>query len=59
MAEEHHHHHHHHRDGASLFRDRSLKAIEIRRKLEKWGKCFLLLVAILMIFAVCFVYVFG
>ena len=59
MAEEHHHHHHHHRDGASLFRDRSLKAIEIRRKLEKWGKRFLLLVAILMILAVCYVYVFG
>ena len=61
MAEEHHHHHHHHhhRDGASLFRERSLNAIELRRKLEKWGKRILLLLAILMMIAVALVYTFG
>ena len=61
MAEEHHHHHHHHRhrDGASLFRDRSLNAIVIRRKLERWGKIALTIIALLMIAAVCYVYVIG
>ena len=49
-------HHHHHRDGASLFRDRTLNAIEFRRKLEKWGKIALLALAILMILTVIIVY---
>ncbi len=56
MSEHHHHHHHHHRDGASRFRERSLNAIEFRRKLEKWGKIVLLVVAIIMILAVIIVY---
>ena len=51
-----HHHHHHHRDGASRFRERSLDAIEFRRKLEKWGKIALLVVAIIMMLAVVIVY---
>lgn len=53
------HHHHHHKDGASRFKERSLNAIVLRRKLEKWGKIALLIVAIIMILAVGFVYTMG
>lgn len=52
----HHHHHHHHKDGASRFKERSLNAIVIRKKLEKWGKVALTIVAILMIIALFAVY---
>ena len=52
----HHHHHHHHKDGASRFKERSLNAIVIRKKLEKWGKIALTIVAILMIIALFTVY---
>ena len=53
MAEEHHHHHHHHKkDGASLFKQRSLKAIETRKKVEKLLKITLIVLAILMGLAV-------
>jgi hypothetical protein len=46
------HHHHHHRDGASRFRDRSLRAIEIRRKVGKWLKIVLLILAVFMVLLV-------
>ena len=59
MSEHHHHHHHHRKDGASRFKERSLNAIVLRRKLEKWGKIALLIVAIIMILAVGFVYTMG
>ena len=61
MSEQHHHHHHHHhrKDGATRFKERSLNAIVLRRKLEKWGKIALLVVAILMIAAVGYVYLLG
>lgn len=53
MAEEHHHHHHHHKkDGASLFKQRSLRAIETRKKVEKTLKVTLVIIAILMGLAV-------
>ena len=56
MAEQHHHHHHHHhhKDGASRFKERSLNAIVLRQKLEKWGK-----LALLMILAVLYLYLLG
>lgn len=47
-----HHHHHHHKDGASRFKERNLNAIVLKRKLEKWLKIALLVIAILMIIAV-------
>ena len=56
---EHHHHHHHHKDGATRFKERSLNAIVLRRKMEKWGKIILLIIAILMVLAVAFVYTMG
>lgn len=54
-----HHHHHHHKDDATRFKERSLNAIVLRRKLEKWGKIALLVLAILMLLAVLFVYALG
>ena len=54
-----HHHHHHHRDDATRFKERSLNAIVLRRKLEKWGKIALLVLALLMLLAVIFVYALG
>ena len=57
--QQHHHHHHHHKDSATLFKERSLNAIVFQRKAEKWGKIFLLVIAILMILAVGFVYTMG
>ena len=59
MSEHHHHHHHHRKDGASRFKERSINAIVFRRRLEKWGKIALLVVAIIMILAVGFVYTMG
>lgn len=54
MSEEHHHHHHHHhkKDGASLFKQRSLQAIETRKKVEKLLKIGLVTLAIIMALAV-------
>ena len=54
MAEEHHYHHHHHhkKDGASLFKQRSLQAIETRKKIEKYLKIALVALAIFMGLAV-------
>ena len=59
MSDHHHHHHHHRKDGASRFKERSLNAIVLRRKLEKWGKIVLLIVALFMILAVAYVYLLG
>lgn len=56
---EHHHHHRHHKDDATRFKERSLNAIVLRRKMEKWGKIALLIVAIIMMIAVVVVYRFG
>ena len=57
--EQHHHHHHHHKDSATRFKERSLNAIVLRRKLEKWGKIIVLLLAIFMVLATCYVYTLG
>jgi len=59
MAEQHHHHHHHHKDGATRFKERSLNAIVLRRKLEKWLKIALLILALLMVLATLYVYLLG
>ena len=56
-SQQHHHHHHHHRkDSATRFKERSLNAIVFRRKFEKYLKLALTVIAILMIFAVVYVY---
>ena len=56
---DHHRHHHHRKDSATRFKERSLLAIEYRRKAEKWLKRILIALAIIMCLAVAFVYVFG
>ena len=59
MAEQQHHHHHHHKDSATRFKERSLNAIVLRRKLEKWGKIVVMILALLMILATLYVYMLG
>ncbi len=62
MADQDHHHHHHgkhKRDSASIFKEKSLRAIQTRKKIEKYIKIALLVVAIMMGLAVVFVYKFG
>jgi cell division protein FtsL len=52
-------HHHHHRDGASLFKQRSLASIQRKKIIEKVLKMALTIIAILMAIAVIFVYTIG
>ena len=62
MAEEHSHHHHHHhhkKDGSSLFKQKSLAAIQRRKLIEKVLKIGLVTIAILMAIAVIFAYTIG
>ncbi|MBR1548981.1 MAG: hypothetical protein IJ637_09700 [Prevotella sp.] len=61
MSEQKHHHHHHkHRkDSATLFKERSLRSIAVKRQIEKWLKIVLMVVAAIMVLAVVFVYKFG
>jgi type IV secretory pathway component VirB8 len=59
-SEHHHHHHHHHRkDSATIFKERSLRAIVLQRKAEKWLKIILMVVAAIMVLAVAVVYCIG
>lgn len=60
MSEQQHHTHHHHReDDASKFKKRSLQSIAFRRKLDKWLKIILFVVAILMILLVVLSFIIG
>lgn len=54
-----HEHHHHHDDYASQFKRKSLNSIAFRRKLDKWMKIALFIVAIFMVVLVAVAYVFG
>ena len=56
---EHHHHHHHKKDGASLFKQRSLANIQRKKVIEKVLKIALIIIAFLMFLAVIFVYTLG
>lgn len=54
------HHHHHHRDDyASRFKRKSLQSIEFRRKLDKYLKIGLFVLAIFMVLLVFAAYLFG
>lgn len=57
MAEHHHHHHHHKQDGASKFKQQSLRAIEFRKKFEKVLKYLLIALALVMAIALGLSYV--
>lgn len=60
MSEHQHHTHHHHReDDATKFKKRSLQSIAFRRKLDKWLKIILFVVAILMILLVVLSFIIG
>ena len=58
MGQEHHHHHHHRKDSATLFKERSLRAIEYRRRFEKYLKIAVVLLALVMIVLVVLAYTF-
>ena len=53
------HKHHHHKDSATIFKERSLNAIVLRRKLEKWGKIVVMILALFMVLATLYVYTLG
>ena len=55
----HSHHHHHHEDYASRFKRKSLNSIAFRRKVDKWLKIALFVLAILMVLLVFASYLFG
>ena len=59
MEQEHHHHHRHHRDSASIFKEKSLRAIELRRLLEKYLKIAVVILAVVMVALVIFAYTLG
>jgi cell division protein FtsL len=52
-------HHHHEPDDASLFKQRSLSQIQLKKTLEKVLKITLFIIALLMLAAVIFVYTIG
>lgn len=52
-------HHHHKKDGSSLFKQKSLAAIQRRKVIEKVLRLTLIAIAILMALAVCVVYTIG
>lgn len=53
------HSHHHHEDYASRFKRKSLNSIAFRRKVDKWLKIALFILAILMVLLVFASYLFG
>ncbi|MBQ2209777.1 MAG: hypothetical protein II404_07425 [Prevotella sp.] len=55
-SSQHHHHHRHRKDQATRFKERSLNAIVLRRRIEKWLKIFLLVVALAMVATVVYLY---
>jgi hypothetical protein len=59
MEQEHHHHHRHHKDSASIFKEKSLRAIEFRRLFEKYLKIAVVILAIVMVALVIFAYTLG
>ncbi len=57
MTESHHHHHHGHKpDDASVFKQKSLSAIQRRKLIEKILKIATVIIAIIMAIAVVLVY---
>ena len=59
MSEHHHHHHHHRKDSATIFKEKSLQAIELRRLLEKWLKIAVIVLAIVMVILLILAYTIG
>jgi hypothetical protein len=59
MSEHHHHHHHHRKDSATIFKEKSLRAIELRRLFEKWLKIAVIVLAIVMVILLILAYTIG
>lgn len=59
MSEHHHHHRHHKKDSSSIFKEKSLKRIKTRKKVEEFIKRALFVFAILMGLAVIIAYTIG
>ena len=60
MSEQQHHHHHHHKkDGAGLFKQKSLAAIERRKLFEKILKISVAALAVIMAILVVLAYTIG
>lgn len=59
MSDEHIHHHHHKKDGSSLFKQKSLAAIQRRKLMEKILRISLVALAILMAILVFLAYTIG
>ena len=53
---QHHHHHHHKKDGATMFKQKSLRAIERNKLIQKWLFRFLCLLAVIMFLVMVAVY---
>jgi hypothetical protein len=54
-----HHHHHHKMDSASKFKRDSLNSIQRRKKIAKWGKRALIILACIMALLVIIAYTIG
>lgn len=60
VKQTHHHHHHHHKiDGATKFKLESLRALEMHKLYEKWGKRILIGIAIILAILVVAAYTIG
>ena len=57
--QQHHHHHHHEKDGASLFKQKSLAAIERRKFFEQVLKISVVALAVIMAILVVLAYTIG
>ena len=57
--QQHHHHHHHRKDSATIFKEKSLRAIELRRFFEKWLKIFVMAIAAIMVILLILAYTIG
>ncbi len=56
---QHHHHHHHRKDSATRFKEKNLRAIELRRLFEKWLKVAALIVMVVLLICVVLAYTVG
>ena len=54
-----HHHHHHRKDSATIFKEKSLRAIELRRFFEKWLKIIVMAIAVIMVILLILAYTIG
>ena len=59
MSDEHTHHHHHKKDGSSLFKQKSLAAIQRRKLMEKILRIGLVALAVIMAILVFLAYTIG